>query len=60
MIEREIYLDFSVIDPDNGSVEIFKYSLSDNINEIVESIMVKTGVLINLMNIKWVRNHGLA
>jgi len=58
MIEKEVYLDFSKIG--FNKVELYKYSLSNDITEIVAATMVRAGVMIDLKDIKFVRNYMLS
>jgi|GEM_PF-2511360 len=58
MIEKEIYFDFSKIGL--NKVELYRYSLSNDIAEIVAATMVRAGVMVDLKDIKFVRNYSLA
>jgi len=46
MIEKEIYLDFSVIGL--NKVELYKYALSNDITAIVAATMARAEVMIGL------------
>jgi len=58
MIEKEIYLDFGKIGL--SKVELYRYSLSNDIAEIAAATMARAGVMIDLKDIKFVRNYMLA
>jgi hypothetical protein len=54
--EEEISVDFG-----NGKSKIFKYSLSNNINDIIEAVHKRTGCdTIDLDKIQWEENTGLS
>jgi len=58
MIEKEIYLDFGKIGL--NEIELYRYSLSNDIAEIVAAAMARAGVMIDLKDIKFVQNYALA